>query len=280
MNNILAQTLVTGADGMVGSYVDFGIKTNRQSLDVTNREQALDVVRKYQPKAILHLAAATDMERCEKDPDYGDINVSGTRIMALAAKEVGAKLVCISTNAVFDGKKDGPYLEDGQPNPQNVYGKSKYEGELVVRDLLEDYLIIRTSWVFGGGPERDKKFVGKIIRQLQNPETKEIKAIGDRRGTPTFAKDLVSAVKEFLNQDKRGVAHVANAGPCSRYDMVIEMAKFFNSKTRVIPVNSDYFGSSANQLANESLSSVFYETRSWQDALGEYLRTEWANAIE
>lgn len=280
MNHILAQTLITGSDGMVGSYVDFGIKTNRQSLDVTNRKQALDVVKQYRPKAILHLAAATDMERCEKDPNYADINIGGTRNMVLAAKEVGAKLVYISTNAVFDGLKAGSYLEGDKPNSQNSYGKSKYLGELAVCDLFDNYLIIRSSWIFGGGPQKDKKFVGKIIRQLKNPEIREIKAISDKRGTPTFAKDFVDAIKEFLIQDRGGILHVANTGPCSRYDMVIEIAKFLKSKTNIIPVSYDYFGSSANQLINESLSSMFYETRFWQDALGEYLRTEWANAVE
>ena len=137
--------LITGANGMVGNYVDFGIKTDRRSLDITDLKEILAVCRKYNPEAIIHLAAETDMEKCEIDPGRAYlINSAGTYNVAKAAISVGAKMVYISTNAVFDGRKSASYNEDDEPNPQNVYGRSKYIGELIVQSLLDDYLIIRT----------------------------------------------------------------------------------------------------------------------------------------
>src|SRR3990167_5636218 len=144
MKNSLADILITGADGMVGSYIDFGVKTDRTSLDVTNREQVMGIVKKFKPTVIIHLAALTDVDRCEREPELADqINAQGTYHMAIAAKEVGAKLIYISTAGVFDGIKKDPYTERDIPNPQNAYGRSKYRGEVFVQEMLEDYIIAR-----------------------------------------------------------------------------------------------------------------------------------------
>jgi dTDP-4-dehydrorhamnose reductase len=282
MNDILSQTVTTGADGMVGSYVDFGIKTNRLSLDVTNPHQVSAIINAHQPKAILHLAAITDMDQCETEPVWADlVNHQGTMNMAIVAEEVGAKMVYISTNAVFDGSKAGSYLENDYPNPRNYYGRTKLAGEVAVQLNSSNFLIVRSSWIFGGGPEKDKKFVGKIVKKLLDPKVNDIEAINDRRGTPTYAKDLVAAVRELIPGDTKGIVHVANYGICTRYDMVLEIAKFFGINKRIIPVSASQFSGSANQLVNESLSSMHYnETRPWQDALIEYLRTEWGHYRE
>ena len=109
--------------------------------------------------------------------------------------------------------------------------------------------------------------MAKIISLLRDHKTTEIKAINDRRGTPTFAKDLVVALKDLIEQDRRGIVHVANYGCCSRYDVAREIVSFFGAKVKVTPVSSDYFGLHANQLVNECLSSKFYETRPWPAAL-------------
>ena len=158
---ILSKVLITGANGVVGSYIDFGIKLDHRSLDITDLNEVLSVVSKHSPKFIVHLAAETDVERCERDPQHAYIvNSIGTYNIALAAKSVGAKMIYISTSAVFDGL-DGPYTENDACNPQSYYAKSKFLGELIVQGVLDDYVIGRACWMFGGGSKLDKKFISK-----------------------------------------------------------------------------------------------------------------------
>jgi len=276
MSDILDDTIITGADGVIGSYIDFGIKTNRRSLDITDRKQIWKVFSKYKPKVVLHLAALTDLEKCEAEPQLAyQINAVGTFNLALAAKEIEAKLIYISTNGVFDGLKTSPYVEQDIPNPQNIYGCSKYLGELSVNHLGSNSLIVRTSWIFGGGTGKDRKFVAKIMGLLKKDQ-QVIEAISNRLGTPTFAKDLVVATKELILNGTAGLVHVANKGECSRYDMVKEIVNHSGKSIEVKPVDSSHFPSYANQLINESLgSNVFSSARPWQEALREYLSTEW-----
>lgn len=274
----LKKVLITGADGMVGSYLDFGIKTNRAALNVTNLEEALRAADKFRPQAIVHLAAETDVDKCEREPEHAFfVNAGGTYNMALAARRAGAKFVYISTAGIFDGEKDGPYAEDDRADPKNYYGHSKYAGELIVRSLLDDYIIARACWMFGGGPEKDKKFVYKIIQQLGNPE---IKAINDAFGSPTFGKDLVAAIKELLIRDARGIFHLSNKGVASRFDVARKITEVLRPEARVSPVDSNYFVLDAKRVKNESLVSRSDLMRPWQDALEEYLRTEWIQFSE
>ncbi|MGD1003430.1 MAG: NAD(P)-dependent oxidoreductase [Minisyncoccia bacterium] len=274
MENIsFDKVLVTGASGMVGSYVDFGIKTDHRSLDITDLGEVLRVCELHKPNVILHLAADPDVDRCERDPEHAyAINSIGTYNMAVAAKSFGAKLVYVSTAGVFDGEKKEPYKEDDEPNPQNYYGRSKYVGELIVRGMLKDYIIARACWMFGGGPEKDKKFVAKIIKQLDQPE---IKAVNDKIGSPTYAKDLISGIKKLLVANKVGTYHLSDKGVCSRYDVAMEIVKTLKPGVKVVPVDSSYFKLDAARVYSEAMVSREDLTRPWQEALEEYLRTEW-----
>jgi dTDP-4-dehydrorhamnose reductase len=273
MERDLSKTLVTGALGTVGSYVDFGIKTDHRSLDITDLGEVLKVCGFYKPDIILHLAAETDVDRCERDPeDAYAVNSLGTYNMAVAAKNLGAKLVYISTAGVFDGKKKEPYEEDDEPNPQNYYGRSKYIGELVVRGVLKDYIIARAGWMFGGGPQKDQKFVAKIIKQLDQPE---IRAVNDKIGSPTYAKDLISGIKKLLSADKVGTYHLSDKGVCSRYDVAMEIVRVLKPGMKVAPVDSSQFKLDATRVYSEAMVSKEDLTRPWQEALEEYLRTEW-----
>jgi len=272
----LTKVLITGANGMVGSYVDFGIKTDRRSLDVTDLKEVLSVCRKYQPKIIIHLAAETDVDRCERDPEYAYlVNSIGTYNMAVAAKQLNAKLIYISTAGVFDGEKDVPYTEEDEPNPQNYYGHSKFLGELAVKGTLKNYLILRVCWMMGGGPIKDRKFVSKIIDQLKNPQTKEIKVITDQIGSPTFAKDLIKAIKILIQENRTGIFHMANTGIVPRYGVAKFIVETLRPEAKVIPVDSSYFNLDAKRTRNEGLVSKVNLMRPWQEALKEYLETEW-----
>ncbi len=268
--------LITGANGMVGSYVDFGIKTDRRSMDITDLKEVLAVCRKCNPEAIIHLAAETDVDRCERDPEYAYfVNGIGTYNMAVAAKELSIKLVYISTAGVFDGAKEGPYIEEDEPNPQNYYGHSKFLGELAIKEVLKNYLILRVCWMMGGGSTKDQKFVAKIISQIKNPETKEIKVITDQIGSPTFAKDLIKSIKILIQENQTGIFHMANTGIVSRYDVAKFIVDMLKPEVKVMPVESSYFNLDAKRTKNEGLASKINLMRSWQEALREYLETEW-----
>ncbi len=272
-DNSFDKVLITGAGGMVGSYADFGIKADMRMLDVTDLEETLRVVKKIQPTAIIHLAAETDLDRCERDPEHAyTVNAVGTYNTALAAKAVGAKIVYVSTSSIFDGEKKTPYTETDIPNPQSFYSRSKLLGEIALKETAPDFIIARACWMFGGGPSKDQKFVAKIIQQLGQPE---IKVVDDKFGSPTFGKDLMAAIKQLIMQDKTGIFHLSNAGVCSRFEMAQQIAKVLDSKTKIIPVSSDSFGENSIGGKNESMSSKINLMRQWQDALADYLKTEW-----
>ena len=268
----LDKVLITGANGMVGSYVDFGIRLDKDSLDVTDLKAVLDVCDRNKPEAIIHLAAETDLDICEKNPAHAYmVNSVGTYNMAVVAKELGIKLVYISTAGVFDGTKKSSYTEKDIPNPQNIYGHSKFLGELAVSGILENYIIARVCWMFGGGPNKDQKFVAKIIRQLDKPE---IKAVTDQIGSPTFGKDLISGIKKLLHSDARGIYNLANSGVASRFDVAEEIVKLMGKQTKVLKAKMSDFNMDAFRTFNEGMVSKVKTQRSWQSALKEYIETE------
>jgi len=263
---------------MVGTYIDFGVKTDQKTLDVTDLAAVMAAVKKHKPNVIIHLAALTDLDLGEKNPTLAyNVNSIGTYNMALAARAVKAKLVYISSTGVFDGIKKGPYTEADVPNPQNYYGHSKYVGELIIESMLTDYIIGRCCWMFGGGPAQDKKFIAKIIAQLKNPATTEIKALSDVKGSPTYGKDLVAALKKLIEKDARGIFHLTNEGVCSRYDVAAVIVKTLRPEVEVTAVDSAYFNLPAKRVTNESAKSKVTLMRPWQEALTEYLHDEWSN---
>lgn len=263
---------------MVGSYVDFGIKTDRDSLDVTDLKEVLNACWKYKPKIILHLAAEADVDRCEREPEHAyAVNSIGTYNMAIAARELDAKLIYVSTAGVFDGRKQCPYTEEDKPNPLNYYGHSKYLGELAVRGMLKNYIIARADWMFGGGRGKDKKIVAKIIEQFNKPE---IFGVDDNLGSPTFGKDLIAAIKRLIANNAVGLFHLANKGACSSYEFIKEMVDILGQDIKVRPVNSSFFKLDAARWANKSLDSRVDLMRPWQEALKEYLEIEWKPFIK
>lgn len=269
----LENSLILGAKGMVGSYFDFGLKTDIEELDITDSEKVLAFTSRVKPRIIVHLAAETDVDRCEKEPDHAyRVNSMGTYNVALASRKIGAKLVYVSTAGVFDGNKKEPYNEEDQPNPQNVYGRSKFLGEVIVKDLVPEYLIARSCWMFGGGPGVDKKFVSKIIKQF---DQNEIRVVDDKIGSLTYGKDLASAIKQLLMQNRYGLFHLSNRGFCSRYEVAREIVKILGVAIKIIPVDSNEFRLAATRVASEAMASKLDIMRDWREALREYLLKEW-----
>ncbi len=273
----LSKVLFIGAEGMAGSYVDFGIRPPESELNVTDRRAVFSHFERYLPSHVVHLAAETDLEVCEKDPDRAyEVNTLGTYHVAQACRKYGAKLIYISTAGVFDGEKPTPYTEEDIPRPRNMYGKTKYFGEMIVRDTVPNHLIIRTCWVFGGGPKKDKKFVAKIIRQLNQPE---IRAVDDKFGSPCYWKDLVARIRSLIVEDAEGTIHLANEGAASRFDVAKAVVEILNMPVRVVPVSSEYFGFGVKRANSEVLASKTGFLRPWREALAEYLNEEWKGHI-
>lgn len=247
---------------------------NRDDLDVTNLQAVMTECRKSRPGIILHLAALTDLSECEKDPLRAYlVNTAGTYNMALAAQTIGAKLVLISTSGVFDGDKEGLYVETDVPNPVNVYGHSKYLAELAVIAMLEDHLIVRTSWIFGGGKGKDKKFVGKMVAQR---DAAGVYAVVDRFGSPTYAKDLAGAIMQLLEEKRRGIVHLGG-GVATRYEVAREVFTLLGSHAKVMVSFANDFESGHRSGRNESMPASKF-MRPWQEALAEYLLCDWNEA--
>lgn len=259
---------------MVGQYAGFGARPSQEELDITNAEAVAAFVRKFKPSAVLHLAALTDLKYCEEHPQEAlRVNAEATGTLAKAATNVGARFAYLSTNAVFDGEKATPYDEDDRPAPTNAYGKSKLAGEEAVKRSAKEWLIVRTSRVFGGGKSADKRFVGKVIAKLTEPE---IRAIEDSMDTPTYGKDLMQAIKDLMQEGRTGIVHVTNSGIASRFAQAKFIADFFGYRGRIVPVSLNDYPLIPPPLRNEALVSKFVRLRPWQDALREYLRNEWS----
>ena len=275
---------------MVGSYVSAAfadyellltdVMRGFESLDVRDPSAVMTVVASTKPDVVLHLAAATDVDRCEQEPDWAyHTNAIGTQNVALACQASGATLIYISTAGVFWGDKPEPYTEFDAPRPANLYGQSKLAGEQIVASLLSRYYIVRASWMVGGG-SLDKKFVGKIVRLIvegKNP----LRVVNDKWGSPTFAKDLLTGIHRLLPTGYYGLYHMANPGSGSRYDVALAVRDALQRPdVSITPVSSDEFPLPAPRARSEVLRNLklellgLHRMRPWQEALLEYVQTE------
>jgi len=275
---------------MVGSYVPETFKNydlvstdmveGGQRLDVRDPAEVMRVVKEVEPDVVLHLAAATDVDRCEQEPDLAfHTNAIGTQNVALACQKFDATLVYVSTAGVFGGDKTEPYNEFDVPNPVNVYGQSKLAGEQIVSSLLRRYYIVRAGWMIGGG-EKDKKFVGMIARLIMRG-TNPIRIVDDKIGTPTYAKDLLGGIHVLLQTGYYGLYHLVNKGVCSRYDIALLIREVLERpEIELLPVSSAYFPLPAARARSEAMRNLKLELldvhhmRPWQDALREYITTQ------
>jgi dTDP-4-dehydrorhamnose reductase len=279
---------VTGSGGMVGSYLgrvfdpkdlyrtDLAAGEGIALLDTRDPDAVSRMIGEVKPATVLHLAAETDVDRCEREPDHAYLsNTMATLNVALACVEHGAEIVYVSTAGVFDGMKGAPYTEFDRPSPVTVYAKAKYEGEKIVQSICQRWYVVRAGWMFGGG-YRDKKFVGKIAAQCLN-NVKEIRCVNDKFGSPTYAKDLLDMVKMIVNRRMYGLYHGVNQGWCSRYDVAMEIASYMKSTTQIVSASSDDFPLSAPRPTSEAAVSYklqllgLNQMRSWKDALHDYL---------
>jgi len=252
-----------------------------ECMDVRNYDLVKKMVEEVKPSILLHLAAETDVDRCEIEPDHAFFtNTIGTQNVALVCQKKDIEMVYISTLGVFYGDKPEPYTEFDDPNPINLYGRSKLEGEKIVTSLLNRFYIIRAGWMVGGGPKKDKKFVGKIIRQVN--ETIKLKAVNDKIGSPTYTFDFSKCLANLIESGYYGLYHCTNKGYATRFDVAKKIIEFLGkSEVTVEPVSSAYFPLPAPRARSEMSKNYKLQmlgldtTRTWEDSLKEYIDLYW-----
>lgn len=249
------------------------------SLDITDKDKVLDTLKTIKPDCIVHCAAWTAVDASD-DEDKKDlvykINVDGTKNIALAAKDLDAKMIYISTDYVFDGEGDKPWLPDDKCYaPQNVYGQTKLDGELAVSSLLSKYYIVRIAWVFG---LNDNNFIKTMINVGKKHDI--VRVVNDQIGTPTYTLDLSKLLVEMCQSDKYEYYHATNeCGYISWYDFTKEIYRQANMDTKVLPVSTIEYGlSKAKRPYNSRLDKTklsengFNLLPTWQDALRRYIK--------
>jgi dTDP-4-dehydrorhamnose reductase len=251
-------------------------------LDFRNFNDYRNDVIKFNPDYLFHVGAFTDLEYCENNPDQTYItNTLSVEHAVKIANELGIPVLYISTAGIFDGKKDF-YDDWDTPNPIGVYARSKYMAERFVAENANKYLVCRAGWMMGSGPTKDKKFVNKIIKQL-NEGKKELHIVDDKDGTPTYTRDFVHTVLGLLHDEFWGIYNTVCEGQTSRLEVAQEILKILNKSEEVsiIPVSSDYFKAQFFALRPDSERLVtkklnlrgLNKMRDWRISLKEYLET-------
>lgn len=275
--------LATGAKGMMGSDIipilsrEFDIlATDIDELDICDEGSVRGTIEAFRPDWVLHMAAMTDLDNCEVEPEKASsVNFEGTRNLASACRDFGSAMVYISTSGVFSGKKKLPYNESDIPRPQNVYGETKYHGELAVQEILPNNrrLILRAGWLFGGGPQ-DKKFVSKIYKIAKQKGS--LLAVDDIFGSPNYTVDIGNLIIYLLKNNLSGLFHVANEGWANRFQIAKAIVEIAKVECVVEPVSSEFFKTRAPRppmeaIDNIRLREIGYNMRPWKEALAEYL---------
>lgn len=270
--------LVVGANGMLGHDLMATLEGDVRGLDlpeidITSLESVRRVVLTLKPRIIINAAAYTDVDGCETHIEQAmAVNGEGVGLLALTAREIGAKLVQISTDYVFNGGKGAPYIEADPQEPLSIYGESKLAGELNAA-MAPEYLIVRTQWLYG---VHGKNFVETMLRL--GTEKQELAVVDDQIGSPTFTKDLAAAIKTLLGNGCSGVYHAANNGYCSWNEFA---RAIFEEEGLQVTVNG-MTTKELNRPANRPLYSTLdcskltadcgYQLRHWREALREYLQ--------
>jgi len=245
-------------------------------LDVTSPTAVQAVMHATRPEVVLHLAAWTDVDACEKQHDEALCqNVLGTELIAAACRRHDSELIYISTAAVFGGQSDRAYTEYDEPQPGNWYAHTKWLGEQAVAQLTDRFYIVRAGWLFGGWPD-DHKFVGKLLQQARSAD--RILAVDDKYGSPTYTADLAESLLLLLELGLPGTYHVVNTGePATRYEVACRVVEFAGLNCEVEPIGSERFALAAPRPTMEAVRNFRLELmgqtwmRSWQAALRAYI---------
>ncbi len=276
------KVFVTGVKGQLGYDVVNelekrgleAIGVDIQEMDITDADSVNRVIGEAAPDAVIHCAAYTAVDAAEDNVEIcRKVNADGTQNIANMCKKLDIPMIYISTDYVFDGQGERPWLPDDERAPLNVYGQTKYEGELAVQNTLEKYFIVRIAWVFG---VNGKNFIKTMLNLGRTRD--HLTVVNDQFGSPTYTYDLARLLVDMIQTDKYGIYHATNEGICTWYEFACEIFKQAGITVDVAPVTADQYPAKAKRPSNSRMSkdkleeNGFERLPSWQDALGRYLK--------
>lgn len=276
------RVLVTGVKGQLGhdvageltkrghSYVGVDI----EEMDITDAASVEKVMTEAQAEGVIHCAAFTAVDAAEDQVELcRRVNAEGTRNIAKMCKKLDLKMLYLSTDYVFNGLGTRPWNPDDEREPLNVYGQTKYEGELAVEEYLSKYFTVRIAWVFG---EHGSNFIKTMLKLGKTHDT--VTVVDDQIGSPTYTYDLAGLLVDMMETEHYGRYHATNGGYCSWYEFACEIFKQAGMKVNVVPVSSDHYPSRAKRPMNSRMNqdkleeNGFVRLPAWQDALSRYLQ--------
>ena len=290
-NTKYTKVFIAGANGMLGTTLQSLVDTkdflltdkdtseNISWCDIRDLKYTTDLINNYKPDIILNFAALVDLEYCEKEQDdcYSTNTIAAIHLFNLA-KDLNIPYVFISTAGIFGNDKEF-YTEEDQPFPLSAYGKSKYFTEqLLLNQNYSKYWIFRAGWMMGGGPDKDKKFVNKIMKQI-NSGAKELYVVDDKLGVPTYTKDFAQSILKHIEDLPYGLYNMVSQGEASRYDTAVAIKEHLNLDVIIHKVTSDHFKQEyfvrrpySEKLINNKLNKLNKNyMREWKVCLHEYL---------
>ena len=279
----MKKIMITGCNGQLGRAINEIYKadihfsllnTDIEQLDITKIDDVMAYVRSEKPDVIVNCAAHTGVDACETEEDKAyKINAIGPRNLSIGATEIGAKIIQVSTDYVFEGKGKRPYIEFDKTGPKGMYGITKLEGENFVKEFASKYFIIRTAWLYGDG----KNFVKTMLRLSESNE--KLRVVGDQIGSPTSASQLAKAIAYLIPTENYGLFHGTCEGYCSWADFAKEVFRLKGKNTEVEPITTEQFGAPAPRPLYSVLENYMFKLTTdfsfdpWQDALAQYMRT-------
>jgi len=290
------RVFITGCGGMLGNAVfpcfsklyNNVVATDKVKseswlgkLDVRDHDHLAQRFEDFKPEVVLHLAAETDLEFCEKNPKIAeDTNSLATEVIAKLCEQYSAKLIYISTAGVFDGRKKGFYTEEDQPQPLSVYGQTKYAGELHAFNHCRRSFVVRAGWMMGGGKTKEHKFISLILKQIEEGK-KRIFAVDDKLGTPTYTYDFAKNLAALVETEEYGLYHMVCEGDGSRFDVAKEILRICQRQDiELTPVSSEFFSVKyfaprppSEMMLNVNLRKIgLHKMRPWEVCLDHYLK--------
>ncbi len=274
--------LVTGVKGQLGHDVmeelalrgHEGIGVDVEEMDITDAQTVDRVIRQAQADGVIHCAAYTAVDAAEDEPEVCmKVNAQGTENIARVCQELDLPMMYISTDYVFDGEGERPWEPQDPCDPLNVYGKSKYLGEVAVQKYLEKYYIVRIAWVFG---TNGKNFIKAMLNKAKT--TDKVTVVNDQVGSPTYTRDLAVLVVDMMETERYGIYHATNEGICTWYEFACEIFAQAGIAMEVAPISADEYPAKAKRPHNSRMDKSrldeegFRRLPPWQDALKRYLK--------
>ena len=276
------RVFVTGVKGQLGYDVMNelekqgleGIGVDIDEMDITDADQVNKVIKEAAPDAVIHCAAYTAVDAAEDNEEIcRKVNAQGTENIAKVCEELDIKMMYISTDYVFNGQGERPWEPDDEREPLNVYGQTKYEGELAIEEHVKKFCTVRIAWVFG---VNGKNFIKTMLNLGKTHD--HLTVVNDQTGSPTYTYDLARLLVDMIQTDKYGRYHATNEGLCTWYEFACEIFKQAGMDVSVAPVSSDEYPAKAKRPSNSRMdkskltANGFQPLPTWQDALSRYLK--------